>query len=80
MFVHLTYLVLSYGTLSYEIFCGSFLIKNLVILCVQQQKNEFYSSTTGTEEVVGGKHNALVYYVDVSSPNLFGAVLCNPFK
>ena len=35
--VHLTYLVLSYGTLLYEIFCGCglmFLIENHVCLCV----------------------------------------------
>ena len=27
------------------------LIENLVILCVQQQQNEFYSSTTGTKKL-----------------------------
>ena len=31
-------------------------------------------------KVAGCQHNILVYYVDVSAPNLFGAVLCNPFK
>ena len=31
MFVHLTHLVLSYATLLFEIFCGSFLIKNRIV-------------------------------------------------
>ena len=31
MFVHLTHLVLSYATLLFEIFCGSFLIKNHIV-------------------------------------------------
>ena len=31
-------------------------------------------------KVVGCQHNVLVYYVDVSAPDLFGVVLCNPFK
>ncbi|OEU10485.1 hypothetical protein FRACYDRAFT_246948 [Fragilariopsis cylindrus CCMP1102] len=31
-------------------------------------------------KVVGGKHNVLVQYVDVSVPDLCGVVLCNPFK
>ncbi|OEU06540.1 hypothetical protein FRACYDRAFT_254561 [Fragilariopsis cylindrus CCMP1102] len=30
--------------------------------------------------MVGGKHNALVHYVDVSAPNPSGIVICNPFK
>ena len=32
------------------------------------------------KKVVEGKHNVLVHYVDACAPNLFGAVLCNPFK
>ena len=31
-------------------------------------------------EVVGGKHNVLVHYMDVSAPDPSGVVLCNPFK
>ncbi|OEU10452.1 hypothetical protein FRACYDRAFT_246856 [Fragilariopsis cylindrus CCMP1102] len=31
-------------------------------------------------KVVGGKDSVLEYYVDASAPDLFGAVLCNPFK
>ena len=30
--------------------------------------------------VVGGKHNVLVLYVNASAPNLSGVVHCNPFK
>jgi hypothetical protein len=39
--VHPTYLVLSYGTLSNEIFCGSFLIKNhaVVFACYRSEMN-----------------------------------------
>ena len=29
---------------------------------------------------IGGKHDVLVHYVDVSAPNSEGVVLCNPFK
>ena len=29
-------------------------------------------------KVAGGKHNILVHNLDVSAPNPFGAVLCNP--
>ena len=32
------------------------------------------------KDVVGGKHNVLVHYVDVCAPDSSGVVLCNPFK
>jgi hypothetical protein len=73
--------MLSSTTLSNEIFCGSFLIQNLVI---------FARATTTAKcilflnhmdrKVVGYKHNDLVHLVDVSATGLFGVVLCNPFK
>ena len=31
-------------------------------------------------KVVGGTHNVLRHYVDVSAPSSFGIVLCNPSK
>ena len=43
MLVHPAYLVLSSATPSNEIFCGSFLIKNLVIVvCLPHQQNDFF--------------------------------------
>ena len=39
MFVHPTYLVLFSATLSIEIFCGSFLSKILLFVCLPQQQN-----------------------------------------
>ena len=32
------------------------------------------------QEVVGGKHNILILYVDASASDPSGVVLCNPFK
>ena len=51
MLVRLTQKVLSSATLSNEIFYGSPLIKNLILLfvCLPQQQNEFYSAATGTK-------------------------------
>jgi hypothetical protein len=74
MFVHLTHLVLSYSTLSNEIFCGSFLIKNLVI---------FVRATTSKR-----KHNVLIHYVRMfvhmtylvlSYSTLPNAIFCGSF-
>ena len=80
MFVHLTHLVLSYRTLSNEISCGSFLIKNLVIFVRATTVNQILFLNHMSRKVVGGKHNVLVHYVNVSVQGPFGAVLSNPFK
>ena len=52
MIVNQPYLVLSSATFSNELYCYSFLVENLVVaVCVYQQQNEFYSSTTGMEKL-----------------------------
>ena len=80
MFVHLTQLVLSYGTLSYEIFCGSFiLIGNLVVFVPATTAKQILFLNHMNREVVGGKHNVLVYYVNICAPDPAGVVLWNPF-
>ena len=81
MFVHLTHLVLSYGTLLYEIFSGSFLFKNHVVFCVPTTKAKcilFFNHRK--KKVVGGNQNVLVHSVDVCAPDPSGVVLCNPFS
>ena len=82
MLVHPTYLVLFYGTLSNEIFCGSFiLIENLVVVCVPSTTvKQILVLNHKKRKVVGGKDSVLEYYVDASAPDLAGVVLCNPFK
>ena len=78
MLVHLTHLVLSYGTLSNEIFCGSFLIKNLAIFLRATTVKQLLFLNHRNRILVGYKHNILVYYVYIRAPNLFGVVL-QPF-
>ena len=80
MFVHLTQLVLLSAILSNEIFCGSFLIKNLVICVPTTLAKRILFLNHMNKKVVGGKHNVLVDYVDASAPDPSGVVLCNPFK
>ena len=79
MFVHLTQLVLFFATLSNEIFCGSFWLKILLFVCATTVKWVLFLNHRN-RKLVGGKHNVLVHYVDVSAPGLLGVVLCNPFK
>ena len=80
MLVHPTHLVLSNATLSNEIFCGSFLVKKLVI-CVPSTPAKWISfHKHRNRKVVGGKHNILVHYADAITSNLSGVVLSNPFR
>ena len=78
--MHLTQKMLSYGPLSNEIFCGSFLIKNLVIFVRATTVKQILFLNHVNSKVVEGKHNALVSYVDVCAPEPAGVVLWNPFK
>jgi hypothetical protein len=81
MLVHPAYLVLFYGTLSNEIFCGSFiLIENLVVCVPSTTVKQILVLNHKKRKVVGSKDSVLEYYVDASAPDLFGTVLCNPFK
>ena len=75
MFVYLTYLALSYGTLSNEIFCGSFLIQNLVIVLLATKMKWILFLNHRNRKVVGGKYNVLAHYENVCAPDLAGVVL-----
>ena len=77
---HLTHLVLSSATLSNETFCGSSLIKNLVICVPTTLAKQILFLNHMDRKVVGGKHNVLVHYVDVCAPDSSSVVFCNPFK
>ena len=61
-----------------------FLIKNhavVVFMPATTAKRSLFPNHRN-RKVVGGccTHNGLVHYVDISAPNLFGVVFCNPFK
>ena len=76
-----SHLVLSSASPSYEIFCGSYLNKNHLDVFVRATTaKQFFSLNHIDINVVGGKDNVLVHYVDVCATNLFNLVLCNPFK
>ena len=75
MLVHLTQKVLSSATLSNEVFYCSFLFKNLLFVCLPQQRIVIYSTTTGTKKkVVGGNYNVSVFYKNASAPDPEGVV------
>ena len=81
MFVHPPRLVLSSVTISNEIFCGSFLIKNHVVICVPTTLAKQISFCNHmNKKIVGDKHNVLIQYLNVCAPDPSGVVLCNPFK
>ena len=65
--MHPTYMVLTSATLSNEIFCGSFLVKNLVIFVPSSTVNRISFRNRRNRTAVGGKHNILVHFVDVSA-------------
>jgi hypothetical protein len=74
MRVQLAHLVFSTATLSFP-------MKNHAVVFVSAttaKKNLFHNHRN--RKVVGGTHNVLAHYVDISAPNLFDVVLCNPFK
>ena len=74
MFVQQIQLVLSYGTLSNEIFCGS------CYLCAYNISKTNLFLNHMDRKLVGGTHNIILHYVHISAPGLFGVVLCNCFK
>ena len=64
----------------WDILC-SYLIKNhLVIFVHATTANRIPFCNRRNRKVVGGKHNILIHYLDVSAPDSSGYVLCNPFK
>ena len=80
MLVHPAYLMLFSAALSYEIFCGSFLIKNLVIFVCLTAAKQILFLNHRNGKVVGGKHNVLVHYLNASAPDPSDVFLCYPFK
>ena len=80
MLVHWTQKVLSVAVLSNEIFCGSFLTKNLVICVPTTLAKQILFHNHMNKNVVGGKNNVLIHYADASAPDPEGVVHCNTFK
>ena len=80
MLVHLTQKVLSSATLSNEIYCCSFLVKNLVVCVPSTTADCNLFNNHRDKKVVGGNYNVLVYYKNASAPDPEGVVLCNTFK
>ena len=80
MLVHLTQKVLSSATLSNEVYCCSFLVKNLVVCVPSTTADCNLFNNHSNKKVVGGNYNALVYYKNTSAHNPEGVVLCNIFK
>ena len=57
------------------------LIKNNVVVFVPSTPAKWASfNNLKDRNVVGGKHNILVLYVNASAPDPSDVVLCNPFK
>ena len=56
------------------------LIENHVIFVCATTANRISFHNHNKRKVVGGKHNVLVHYVDVSAPDPSGVVLCKPLK
>ena len=58
----------------------SYLIKNHVVVFVPSTPAKWISfRNQRNRKVVGGNHNVLLLYVDASTPDSSGVVLCNPF-
>ena len=74
MLVHPTHLVLSSETLSNEIFCGIW-TENLAVCVSTSLAKQMLFHNPMNKKVVGGTHNILVHFVDVSTPNPSGVVI-----
>ena len=74
------HLVLSCGTLLYEIFCIHFWSKIIVLVFVPSTPAKWISFYNHRNvKVAEGKHNVLVLYMNACVPDPFGSVLWNPF-
>ena len=80
MLVHPAQKVLSSVTLSNEIFCRSFLVKNLVVCVPAMTADCNLFNNHMDQKVVRGNCNVLVYYADTSAPDPEDVNLFNPFK
>ena len=73
--------VLPSATLSTEIFCCWFLIKNHLVMFVPSTTVKRISFCNHRyKKVVVVKHNVVLLYVDANAPDPSGVVLWNPFK
>ena len=81
MLVHPTQKMLSSVTLTNEIYCCSFLVKNHFV-CVPSTTADckLFNNHRNKKVVGGGNCNVLGYYKNASTPDLEGVVLCNTFK
>ena len=78
--VHPTQKVLSSATLSNEMHCCSFLVKNLAVCVPSTTADCKLFNNHRNKKVVGGNCNVLGCYENASAPDLEGVVLCNTFK
>jgi hypothetical protein len=72
--------MLSSATLFYEIFCGSFLVINLVVCVPSSTVDCNLFNNHRNKNVIGGNCDVLVYYGDTNAPHSEGVILCNTFK
>jgi hypothetical protein len=80
MLVQPTQKVLSSATLSNEIFCCSFMVKNLVVCVPSTTADCNLFNNHRNKNVVGGNYSVQVYYKNATAPHSEGVVLCNKFK
>ena len=80
MLVHHIQKVLSSAILSNEIFCCSFLVKNLVVCVPSTTADCNFFNNHRNKKVVEGNYNVLVYYKNAGGPGSEGATLCNTFN
>ena len=71
--------VVLWNPFKWDILC-SFLLENLVIFVCATTANRISFRNHRNQKFVGGKHNVVLLYVDVSAPSPSGVVLYNPFK
>ena len=55
-------------------------MKNIVICVPTTLAKQILFRNHMNKKLVGGKHNVLVHYADVSASDPIGVVLWNPFK
>ena len=77
MFVHLTQKVLSSATISNEISCCTFLVKNHFVCVLSTTVDCNLFNNHRSKELVGGNYNVLIYYQNASAPDPEGVVLYN---
>jgi hypothetical protein len=68
------------ATLSNELCCGSFLVKNLVVCVPSTTADCNLFNNHRNKKLIGGNYNVLVYNKNASAPDPESIVLCNTFK